>query len=89
MLPYALLTILMIGYGIFSLTVPMFNSEKLVLTMNKKGAHNHEVIQWINDQMIQMIMFCIIKVLGPHLFKIIIFYFMKFLILQLMILKKL
>ena len=28
MLPYALLTILMIGYGIFSLTVPMFNSEK-------------------------------------------------------------
>ena len=33
----------------FSLTVPMFNSEKLVLTMNKR-AHNHEVIQWINDQ---------------------------------------
>ena len=49
MLPYALLTILMIGYGVFSLTVPMLNSEKLVSSMNKR-AHNHEVIQWINDQ---------------------------------------
>ena len=49
MLPYALLTILMIGYGVFSLTAPMLSNEKLVSSMNKR-AHNHEVIQWINDQ---------------------------------------
>lgn len=48
MLPYAFLTLSMIFYGIYSLSLPTFNKTKLVNNMNKKS-HNYEIINWINN----------------------------------------
>ena len=49
MLPYALLTLLMIFYGVYSLSLPTLNKVKLTKNMNKKS-HNYEIINWINSE---------------------------------------
>ncbi len=48
-LPYVFLTLSMIFYGIYSLSLPIFNKEKLTINMNKKS-HNYEIINWVNSQ---------------------------------------
>ena len=49
MLPYAFLTLSMIFYGIYSLSLPMLDQAKLIKNMNKKS-HNYEIINWINSK---------------------------------------
>ncbi len=49
MMPYAAFTLLIILYGIYSLSLPVFNEAKLIKNMNKK-AQNYEIINWINDK---------------------------------------
>ncbi len=49
MLPYAFLTLSMIFYGIYSLSLPMLSEDKLVKNMNNKS-HNYEIINWINSE---------------------------------------
>ena len=49
MIPYAFLTLLMIFYGIYSLSLPIFNEAKLTNNLNKKS-HNYEIINWVNSE---------------------------------------
>ena len=49
MLPYAFLTLLMIFYGVYSLSLPTLDKVKLTKNMNKKS-HNYEIINWINSE---------------------------------------
>ena len=49
MLPYAFLTLLMIFYGIYSLSLPTLDEVKLTKNMNEKS-HNYEIINWINSE---------------------------------------
>ena len=49
MLPYAFLTLLMIFYGVYSLSLPTLDEVKLTKNMNEKS-HNYEIINWINSE---------------------------------------
>ena len=49
MIPYAFLTLTMIFYGIYTLSLTTFYEPKLIQNMNKKS-HNYEIINWVNSK---------------------------------------
>ena len=49
MLPYVFLTLSIIFYGIYTLSLPIFDDAKLINNMNIKS-HNYEIINWINSE---------------------------------------
>ena len=74
MIPYAFLTLSMIFYGIYTLSLTTFYEPKLIQNMNKKS-HNYEIINWVNSKVSANDLVLYYSTVRTNHIKIIIFYF--------------